>query len=347
LRIGIAFDLAPTEPPADGPDDRYEEFDKLETVEAIADVLRADGHDVVLLGDGRELLEKVLRDPPDFVWNLAEGEGVGRCREARVPAVLEMLGIPYSGSDPLTLSVALDKEATHNILRLRPPRVPKGFCLPHDSNDSRRLAEDYLQEQNSIQLEPPFILKPAYEGSSKGITRSCVADTVQEAITAFDRLARTYQQPIMIEEFIAGEEVTVGIIGNGGSTRFLGSMKIAAREPTSRFVYSLEVKRDWRNRVEYETPAVLDSDVRDKLHDEALHIYWALACRDLARLDFRIRDGEPVFLEINPLPGLAPGTSDLVLMAQGYGIGHAQLVRMILDAALTRVGLASCQTVAP
>ncbi len=110
MRIGLAFDLVPAVGDHDqGPDDRYEEYDKPETVEALADVLRGEGHEVVLLGDGRDLIEKVLADPPDLVWNLAEGEGVGRCREARVPALLEMLGVPYTGSDPLTLPASLDK----------------------------------------------------------------------------------------------------------------------------------------------------------------------------------------------------------------------------------------------
>src|SRR5581483_5284971 len=104
LRIGIAFDLAPAHRPAAGPDDRFEEFDKPATIEALADVLRGEGHDVVLLGDGRNFLTKVLAEPLDLVWNLAEGEGIGRCRESRVPAVLEMLGISYTGSDALALA---------------------------------------------------------------------------------------------------------------------------------------------------------------------------------------------------------------------------------------------------
>lgn len=127
MRIGIAFDLVPVVASADGPDDRYEEFDKPQTIEALAEVLRADGHDVVLLGDGRALLHRVLADPPDFVWNLAEGEGTGRNREARVPAVLEMLGIPYSGSDPLTLAAALDRESPAAGRRFG-RRTPRG-CL--------------------------------------------------------------------------------------------------------------------------------------------------------------------------------------------------------------------------
>ena len=118
MRIGLAFDLVPADGLSlDGPDDRYEEFDKPETVSALADVLRGAGHEVVLLGDGRELLVKLLAHPLDLVWNLAEGEGVGRSREARVPAVLEMLGIPCTGSDPLTLAAALDKDIAKQIVR--------------------------------------------------------------------------------------------------------------------------------------------------------------------------------------------------------------------------------------
>ena len=119
MRIGIAFDFAPADPastPEAGPDDQFEEFDKPETVEAIAAVLRDRGHDVTLLGDGPELLRRVLDDPPDLVWNMAEGQGVGRCREARVPAALEMLGVPYTGSDPLTLAATLDKRVAKRLV---------------------------------------------------------------------------------------------------------------------------------------------------------------------------------------------------------------------------------------
>src|SRR5205823_7153215 len=113
--------------------DAQEEFDSPATVEAIAEVLRGLGHRVEKLGDGRGLLEQVLDDPPDFVWNLAEGEGVGRSREARVPAVLEMLGIPYSGSDPLTLAAALDKDVARRLVQAEDVRVPLGTVLPAEA----------------------------------------------------------------------------------------------------------------------------------------------------------------------------------------------------------------------
>jgi D-alanine-D-alanine ligase len=361
LRIGISFDLAPTDPDLrqEGPDDRFEEFDKPETVEAIAEVIRGDGHEVTLLGDGREFLTRVLADPPDFVFNIAEGEGVGRCREARVPAVLEMLGIPYSGSDPLTLAACLDKTVTKQILHPKDRlvthglgyRVPKGWHLPLVVTAGEfRLESLYEQDgplfKNVGYLGDPrsLILKPAFEGSSKGIRGDCIARSKDEAFALYLRLVREYQQPIIAEEFIEGDEVTVGIIGTprsqgGRGLDALGVMRVVPKKASEAFVYSLEVKRDWRNRVDYEAPARYPIDFIEWITDAAMCVFEELGCRDLARIDFRVRDGVPYFIEANPLPGLAPGTSDLVILAQGYGIEYPDLIRWILHAALTRVGL--------
>src|SRR5947209_8189124 len=132
MRVGITYDLKVEDSQAnaaDLPDDLQEEFDSPATVEAIADALRGLGHEVGLLGDGRELVERLLADPPDFVFNLAEGQGVGRSREARVPALLEMLGIPYSGSDPLTLAVTLDKECAKRLVGSAGVTVPRGVVI--------------------------------------------------------------------------------------------------------------------------------------------------------------------------------------------------------------------------
>src|SRR4051794_16714105 len=132
MRIGITYDLK-AETPDNGqaglPDDLHEEFDSPATIEALAAVLRGLGHDVVKLGDGRELLERLLADPPEFVFNIAEGQGIGRSREARVPAVLEMLGIPYTGSDPLTLSVTLDKDCAKRLVGSAGVMIPRGVVI--------------------------------------------------------------------------------------------------------------------------------------------------------------------------------------------------------------------------
>jgi D-alanine-D-alanine ligase len=345
LRIGIAYDLVPAVFDDEGPDDRYEEFYKPETIDAIARVLRDEGHEVSLLGDGPTLLRRLLDDPPDFVWNLAEGEGIGRCREARVPAVLEMLRIPHSGSDPLTLAGTLDKEAARRLLR-DVVRVPRGFALPADTLRDRveaTIAEFFAEESGAY----PLILKPALEGSSKGIRSNGLAETAAEAAALFDRLATDYQQPILIEEFIAGDEVTVGIVGNGPAAEIVGTMRVVPQRPTERFVYSVDVKRDWKRQVTYEVPASVPARVAERVAEAALAAYHGLGCRDLARIDFRVRGGVPYFLEANPLPGLAPVTSDLVILAQGMGLSHADLIRRILHVALARVGLAQPEPVGP
>ena len=196
MRIGIAFDLARA-PDADGPDDRFEEFDRPETVEAIAEVIRGEGHEVSLLGDGREFLARVLADPPDFVFNIAEGEGVGRCREARVPAVLEMLGIPYSGSDPLTLSACLDKEMAKRLVASGSSvNSPGSRTLPGVCDEVHEHLLRMIFDHPEIQITPwparrpgPLILKPAFEGSSKGIRGNCLAESADEAVAIYRSLA--------------------------------------------------------------------------------------------------------------------------------------------------------------
>ena len=337
MRIGIAFDLAPSrpKPPGDvGPDDQFEEFDKPETVEAIAGVLRARGHDVLLLGDGPEFLRRILDDPPDLVWNMAEGQGVGRCREARAPAALEMLGIPYTGSDPLTLAATLDKDVAKRLVASDGSvRVPDGRALLPglDAGRFRDLVGPLFAHDKDRVL-----LKPSFEGSSKGIRARCLAASMGEAWSTYEELARDYRQTILVEEFVAGEEVTVGLVGDGD---VIGAMRIVPKRPDPLFVYSLEVKRDWRSRVDYEAPASLTPDIRDRLHTAARRAYILLGCLDLARIDFRLRDGVPYFIEANPLPGLAPITSDLVILAEGHGIGHPALIGRVFEAALARLGL--------
>lgn len=334
MKIGVAFSLAPLKAETvDGPDDRYEEFDRPETVDAIAAVIRDDGHDVVLLGDGREFLSRMLADPPDFVFNIAEGSGVSRNREARVPAVCEMLGVPYSGSDPLTLAVSLDKHvATQlvcNSVMAPAGRLFHSGCTP----------EQFIDSLERSPLALPVIVKPAHEGSSKGVRGPCLCSDNAEAANRCLALSKDYQQPILVEEFIEGAEVTVGVIGNGTSTTVIGAMRIVPIDATGPFIYSLEVKRDWRRRVRYEAPAVLEAIEPGILERAARNVYESLGCRDLARIDFRVRDGVPYFIEANPLPGLAPVTSDLVILAEGHGISHSELIRRILHIALRRVGL--------
>src|SRR5436190_14140711 len=255
MRIGIACTLKPSGPlPAGAPDDLHEEFDSPVTVNAIADVFRSLGHAVVELGDGRPFLEAVLKNPPDLVFNFAEGAGVGRSRESRVPAVCEMLGIPYTGSDPLALAVALDKDMTRRVAESAGVTLPKGLALsfPPGEYDGDFAEFPAMLAESGLPL--PVIAKPVCEGSSKGIRNRCLIRTAEEFGPTVVGLWRDYQQPGLVEEFISGDEVTIGIVGND-PPQPLGIMRMVPKKPADHFVYSLEVKRNWEELVEYEAPA--------------------------------------------------------------------------------------------
>lgn len=327
MKIGITFDLKEATPAAaDVPDDHQEEFDSPATVEAIAAELRRLGHEPVPLGNGPDMLARVLRDPPDFVFNFAEGRGTSRSREARVPAVLEMLGIPFTGSDPLTLAVTLDKDCARRLVASHGGTVPGGEVFPVDADlDAVRCRPS---------LPYPLIVKPAWEGSSKGIRGKCVVDTPAELADAL-AARQDQRQPLLAEEYIAGEELTVGVIGNA-PPRVIGVLRVVPLRDEPRFVYSLEVKRDYAARVRYECPPQLPAATLRAVEAAALLAYRALGCRDVARVDFRVRDGVPYFLEVNPLPGLNPETSDLVILARLSGMPYEELIAGILDAAFRR-----------
>jgi D-alanine-D-alanine ligase len=328
MRIGITYDLKSDLPASDSlPDDFQEEFDSPVTIDAIAGVLEGLGHEVECLGDGRELLERLLRQPPEFVFNIAEGHGVGRCREARVPAVLEMLGVPYTGSDPLTLAATLDKECARKLIQTTRVKIPRGALWELEQSLNDIPTDD--------RLTFPAIVKPAWEGSSKGIHGKSVVDTPEELAEGIAKHRRAYRQPVLVEEYIEGEELTVGIVGNSPPT-IIGVMQVLPQRKEERFVYSLEVKREYRERVRYECPAKLAPKCFRSVESAALVVYKALGCRDIARIDFRLRDGIPYFLEVNPLPGLNPESSDLVILSRLAGWSYEQLIDSILRAAVER-----------
>lgn len=338
MKIGLSYDVK-QDPAAAAlgsiagngpsrPDDWQEEFDSPATIEALTTALRGLGHEVVWLGDGRDFLLRVLADPPDLVFNLAEGEGISRCREARVPAVLEMLGIPHTGSDPLTLAATLDKDCARRLVATAGVLVPPGVAVSPGENPCQK-----VQEQDLVY---PLIVKPAWEGSSKGIRRKCLVHEQQGLIEAVEYIHRDHCQPVLIEEFIQGEELTVGLLGNH-PPRILGVMRVVPNQPTEHFVYSLEVKRDFERLVRYESPPQLPAEQLAAVEQAALAAWRVLGCRDVSRVDFRLRQGRPYFLEVNPLPGLNPHSSDLVLLARLRGWSYQQLIAAILEAALSRL----------
>ena len=327
MKIGLSYDIKESlSAGAAGSDDAFEEYDSVETVELIVNSLETEGYEVSKLGGGRQFLANILQEKVDFVFNIAEGRGTYRSREAQVPAILEMLDIPYSGSDPQCLAICLDKPLTKKLAALAGVPTPQWRLLSSRQEVRQVVGNDFPF---------PAIIKPAYEGSSKGIRLTSVVDNLEQAIEAAGSLLVSYRQPVMLEEFITGDEVTMGIIGNS-LPRIVGMMRIVPRKRDGYFVYSLEVKRDYLNLVDYECPAVFEEPVLSNLEKCGLNAFKALGCRDFARIDFRVSpEGVPYFLEINPLPGL--GTySDLVIMAKKVGWTHQGLICAVLKAALER-----------
>ncbi|MFA7352538.1 MAG: D-alanine--D-alanine ligase [Dehalococcoidales bacterium] len=327
MRIGLSFDLKPDKPPVNEYiDDSMEEYDSMETVNLIKASIEANGHQVTLLGGGKAFLDNIRTEKVDLVFNIAEGQGNYRNRESQVPAVLEMLDIPYSGSDPLCLGICLDKELTKKMVAMEGIITPKWQML----SDIKQLHSIDWKE-----FRFPLMIKPAHEGSSKGIRLSSVVMNMGQLETEAKRQFDSYNQALMIEEFIGGDEITVGITGNE-PPKVLAMMRILPQKKIEHFVYSVEVKRDYLKQVDYECPPKLDAQVIKKLEDASLKIFNILGCRDFARIDFRLdNEGNPFFLEINPLPGLG-NHSDLVLMAHMMGIPHIELVNRILTAAFKR-----------
>ena len=328
MRVGLAYNVKPSDPPPHLPEDAFEEYDSEETVGHICGAFASLGHEVVRLGAGPGIIDALRKGRPDIVFNIAEGEG-GRCREAHVPALLEMLGIPCVGSDPLTLCVTLDKPVAKRLV------ASEGFPTPRFRNCFSP------PEVDGAELSYPVIVKPAFEGSSKGVRIASRAASPAEARKMVAFVTETYGQSALVEEFVPGSEVTVGIVGNG-RPRIVGVMEIAPRSVRpEEFVYSLEVKRDWENQVEYRCPPSLPVAVVAEIERCATGIYRLLGCRDFSRIDFRL-DGEmvPHFLECNPLPGLSPGYGDLPIMAERMGIPYVHLLSEILSCALSRLGMA-------
>lgn len=311
-----------------GAADEEAEFDSPETVEGIASALRKAGLDVIILEAGPDLPEKLKEEKIGFVFNIAEGRG-GRDREAQVPALLSLLGIPFSGSDALVMSLTLDKALTKRFAASFGIRTAPFFLVSPGG------------EKNIPDIDYPVIVKPNAEGSGKGVSEHAVAEDRGELGSMLFSLFREYGEEMLVESFLPGREFTVGLLGNGGSLRAFPPMEIVYEHPTqgNYAVYSYKIKKEYKKHVHYECPADIPAEKAREMEDAAKKIFRELGCCDLARVDFRMdKEGNPCFLEINPLPGLAPGYSDYPMAAEACGIGYDELIRSVLSSAMDRLG---------
>lgn len=325
LRIALCYDLKSDYLAAGFAPEAVMEFDDVETVEALAGALGRSGHQPERVGRGIELARRLAAGERwDLVFNLAEGVR-GRSREAQVPAVCELFDQPYTFSDPLTCAVTLDKSLAKRLVRDHGlPTAP--FALVERPEDAA-----------AVDLPPPLFVKPVAEGSGKGVTTRSRVESREELTGACTELLQAFRQPVLVESFLPGREMTVGIVGNGDEARVIGVLEIAFRagfDPA----YTGENKKEYLTRVDL---SLLDGEpVARRAREVALGAYRALDCRDLARIDLRCdASGEPCFLEVNPLPGLHPTYSDLPILAERSGISYDELLGQAVEAAARRWGL--------
>jgi D-alanine-D-alanine ligase len=330
----------------DAPPDDNVEYDREETVNAILESLRSVGHKPFFLEADASLLDSIRKTKPEFCFNISEGLR-GDARESHVPAILEMLGVPYSGSRVLANAISLEKVIAKRIWRDRGlPTVP--FQLFHDPDSPLRST-----------LRFPLFVKPVREGSGKGVSPTSIVQNEEEMRRETHRIVEDYHQPALVESFLPGREFTVGIIGNPPTGRKRANPDLYANDGYHYFpvleidpnvgagqgVYGSEAKAivpGEEGSPVYTCPA----DITDSLKKEMCRLTKsatiAIGADDCSRVDIRLdSEGHPYLLEINTLPGVNPEVSDLCIMAKAEGMKYAILINEILNLAYERYGLPS------
>jgi D-alanine-D-alanine ligase len=358
VRIGFAYnekpslpapkkagDSAPAAPPLDHvpssrvlrPDlpqpDLYAEWDEPETIEAVASALGTLG-EVIRLEATHDFPRRVKDARPDFVFNIAEGlHGVNR--ESHVPAICEFLGIPYHASDPLSLALTLHKGRAKEIMAYYGvPTAP--FVVVTTRAEARNLS-----------LPFPLFAKPALEGSGKGITEKSLCTNRSKLLQEVSELLDTYQEPVLIESWLPGQEFTVAILGNGKEARCLPlvAMRWEALPLGAQPIYGYEAKWLWDTPEHpldlFECPAKVSKELARDVRSAALGAYRVLGCRDWCRVDVRCdAAGRPMVVELNPLPGILPNPKDnscFPKAARAAGMSYDSLIQTVADIAWRRI----------
>lgn len=330
-------------------DDSWDDLDSEETIDAISAALASNGHQVTFLEADITILDRLRKLKPDICFNIAEGH-FGDSREAQVPAILEMLRLPYTGSRILTLALSLDKPMTKRVLSY------------HDLPTPAFQVFERLDETLDPTMQFPLFVKPSREGTGMGISAESIVYNKSQLMKQLRQLFERYDQPVLAERFIEGREVTVGVVGNLSSPvawrlpddeearrisrglHFFPPLEIdMSRYPAEEAgIYTNRIKTAMAHEFHYLCPAPLSPELVDELNWLTAATFRITGCLDVARVDFRLDSSngdKPYILEINPLPGLNPEYSDLVIEARADGWTYDSLVNRILDEAIERYGL--------
>jgi D-alanine-D-alanine ligase len=313
--------------------DLYAEWDEPETIEAVANALEGVG-EVIRLEADQNFPRRVMEAKPDFVFNIAEGL-YGVNRESHVPSICEFLGIPYHASDPLSLALTLHKGRAKEIMAYYGvPTAP--FVVANTRADAR-----------NVNLPFPLFAKPAMEGSGKGITEKSLCTNRAKLVQEVGDLLDTYQEPVLIESWLPGQEFTVPIMGNGKEARCLPlvGMRWEALPLGAKPIYGYEAKWLWDTPEHpldlFECPADVSKELARDVRSAAISAYRVLGCRDWCRVDVRCdAAGRPMVVELNPLPGILPNPQDnscFPKAARAAGMSYDTLIQTVADIAWRRI----------
>lgn len=323
MTVGITYDLKEDYLREGASEEETAEFDRPATIEAIEAALQALGFRAERIGPLKALLARLVSgDRWDLVFNIAEGvHGLGR--EAQVPALLDAFQIPYTFSDPVVLGLCLHKGMTKHVVRDAGVPTPD-FAVVEREGDAAGVRLDY-----------PVFAKPVAEGTGKGISGASRVESPAELERVCAELLRRFRQPVIVESFLPGRELTVGILGTGRDARAIGALEINLRGEAEPDAYTYHNKRLYADRVSY---TLVEDEVGLKAGEVALAAWRALGCRDGGRVDIRCdAEGEPHFLEVNPLAGLHPVDSDLPILCTKRGLAYADLIAAIMESACKRL----------
>jgi D-alanine-D-alanine ligase len=326
LSIGLCYDLKEDYLEAGFAPEDVLEFDSEDTIVGLGDALVGLGHTVERIGRGQELARRLVGGERwGLVFNICEGVR-GRSREAQVPALCELFDQPYTFADPLTCAVTLDKAVAKRIVR------------DHGLPTAPFAVVGTPEEADAVDVAAPLFLKPLAEGSSKGVGPHSLVRSSDGLATACRAMLAQYRQPVLVEAFLPGREVTVGIVGYGANARVVGVMEVSFTAQAEAAAYTALNKEEYLERVAYRLLG--DDPLAEKARGLALAIFAVLSCRDAARVDLRCDAGGRLhFLEVNPLPGINHVRSDLPIMARLAGVPYRELIGAIVDSARGRYGL--------
>lgn len=344
--LANAKENAPRE--VDQSSDQWDDLDSLKTIMSIVAAIEAGGHECRYFEGNLAMVESLQSYQPDICFNICEGH-YGDGREAQIPAILEMMRLPYTGSKVMTLALSLDKPMTKRVLFWHELPTPEFQVF------------ERVDEPLNEDLHFPLFVKPSREGTGMGVSSKSIVYDEKELRQQIEEIISHYKQPVLAERYIEGREVTVGLVGNliRPSARrmphdenlprilkglhFFPPMEVDLSPFRDQdIVYSNRLKVQLADQLNYLCPAPLDPQLTADLNWYAAAVFRVIGALDVSRIDFRLdanNNWKPYILEINPLPGLSPGISDIVIEAETEGISHTELVNIILNTALKRYGI--------